>query len=352
MKGRMRMEALMWTSNHKLELCEWEEPQIVAPDEVKIRIEMTGICGTDLAVITGKEEGVSGIIRGHEAVGTVVGIGKNVDRVKVGDRVVIDPNLSCNECYFCLKEQPHLCVGPDGNGMPIAGLNQNGTFTFFYTTAQTFAHPLPDHMSWETGVLIEPLACVLHNFKEAKVSADDKVLILGSGPMGLLSQIVSKSRAALTVATEVNPYRLAFAREISDFAWTPSQLNQANVDEVCSGHKFDLIIDTVGTQLDTAEKWIERGGRIVPFGINAKYQYTFSPTKFVQNAIKIIAAGEYRYMFEEALQFAAETPELEKLVTRKVKLHQHEAAINELIGYELNSLKVVGSETVKTVFVP
>ncbi|MNP72158.1 hypothetical protein D3C76_1686530 [compost metagenome] len=57
-------------------------------------------------------------------------------------------------------------------------------------------------------------------------------------------------------------------------------------------------------------------------------------------------------MFEEALRFAAETPELEKLVTRKVKLNQHEAAINELIGYELNSLKVVGSDTVKTVFVP
>jgi threonine dehydrogenase-like Zn-dependent dehydrogenase len=145
---------------------------------------------------------------------------------------------------------------------------------------------------------------------------------------------------------------LAFAREISDFALTPSQLNQATVDEICAGHKFDVIIDTVGTQLEVAEKWIERGGRIIPFGINAKYRYTFSPTKFVQQAIKIIAAGEYRYMFEEALQFAAERPELEKLVTRKVKLNQHEAAINELIGYELNSLKVVGSDTVKTVFVP
>lgn len=86
------------------------------------------------------------------------------------------------------------------------------------------------------------------------------MLILGSGPMGLLSQIVSKSKSALTVATEINPYRLAFAREISDFALTPSQLNQATVDEICEGHKFDLIIDTVGTQLEMAEKWIERGG--------------------------------------------------------------------------------------------
>jgi len=266
--------------------------------------------------------------------------------------VVIDPNLSCEKCYFCLKEQPHLCTGIDGLGMPIAGLNQNGTFTFFYSTVQTFAHLLPEHMSWETGVLIEPLACVLHNFKEANVSAEDKVLILGSGPMGLLCQMVSKSKAALTVATEINPYRLDYAREISDFVLTPDQLDQAIVDEICSGHKFDLIIDTVGTQLDVAERWIERGGRIVPFGINANYQYTFTPTKFVQQAIKIIAAGEYRYMFEEALRFASETPELEKLVTRKIKLDQHEAAINELIGYELNSLKVVPSETVKTVFLP
>ncbi|MNO21301.1 D-arabitol-phosphate dehydrogenase [compost metagenome] len=346
------MEALVWTSSRKLELCEWEEPQIAASDQVKIRIEMTGICGTDLAVVTGKEEGVPGVIRGHEAVGTVIEIGSGVDRVKVGDRVVIDPNQSCGECYFCLKKQPHLCIGTDGKGMPIAGLNRNGTFTFFYSTAQTFAHPLPEHISWEAAVMVEPLACVLHNFKEAHVSTDDKVLILGSGPMGILSQMVSKSKAALTVATEINPYRLAFAKEISDFALTPSQLTEAAVDEICSGRRFDLIIDTVGTQLEVAEKWVERGGRIVPFGINAKYRYTFSPTKFVQHAIKIIAAGEYRYMFEEAVRFAAETPELKNLVTRKVKLNQHEAAINELIGYELNSLKEVRSETVKTVFVP
>lgn len=345
------MEALVWTSNHKLELCEWEEPQVAAPDEVKIRIEMTGVCGTDLAVVTGKEEGVPGVIRGHEAVGTVVEIGSNVDRVKVGDRVVIDPNQSCGDCYFCLKEQPHLCTGTEGSGMPIAGINRNGTFTFFYSTVQTFAHRIPDHMSWEAAVMIEPLACVLHNFNEAHVSADDKVLILGSGPMGILCQMVSRSKAALTVATEINPYRLDFAREISDFALTPSELNDATVNEICSGRKFDLIIDTVGTQLDIAEKWIERGGRIVPFGINAMYQYTFSPTKFVQNAIKIIAAGEYRYMFEEALRFAAETPDLKHLVTRKVKLNQHEAAINELLGYELNSMKAVKCETVKTVFV-
>lgn len=346
------MKALVWTSNHKLDLGEREAPQIAAPDEVKIRIEMTGICGTDLAVFSGKEEGVPGVIRGHEAVGTVVEIGGNVDRVKVGDRVVIDPNQSCGQCYFCLKKQPHLCTGTDGNGMPIAGLNKDGTFTFFYLCAQTFAHRLPDHMSWEAGVLIEPLACVLHNFNEAHISADDKVLILGSGPMGILCQMVSKSKAAITVATEINPYRYAFAREISDFVLTPSQLNEATVNEICVGHKFDLIIDTVGTQFEIAEQWIERGGRIVPFGINAKYRYTFSPTKFVQRAIKIIAAGEYRFMFEEALRCAAEMPDLKRLVTRKVKLEQHEAAINELLGYDLNSLKEVKCETLKTVFVP
>ncbi|PZD96499.1 Zn-dependent alcohol dehydrogenase [Paenibacillus sambharensis] len=346
------VESLVWTSNHRLELCETEEPQIAAPDEVKIRIEMTGICGTDLAVITGKEEGIPGIIRGHEAVGTVVAIGSAVDRVKVGDRVVIDPNQSCGECYFCRKKQPHLCTGTDGKGMPIAGLNRNGTFTFFFITVQTFAHPIPDDMSWETAVMIEPLACVLHNFHEAEISPDDKVLVLGSGPMGLLCQMVSRSKAALTAATEINPYRLAAAREISDYALTPSQLNEGIVHEICSGRKFDLIIDTVGNQLETAEQWIERGGRIVPFGINAKYQYTFSPTKFVQNAIKIIGAGEYRYMFEEALQFAAGTPDLGKLVTRKVRLNQYEAAINELLGYDLNSMGEVRGETLKTVFAP
>ncbi len=344
------MEALIWTELGRLELSEKECPSCCKPDDVKIQIELTGICGTDLAVISGKEPGLPGVIRGHEAVGTVVDIGSAVNRVQIGDRVVIDPNQSCGECRFCRKGQLHLCIGPDGQGMPIAGLNISGTFAPYFVTKESFVHTLPGDMSWEAAVLVEPLACVLHNFKEAGVTREDRVLILGSGPMGLLCQIVSRAMGCNTMATEINPYRLSCSRSLSEKVVTPEELTVETGLRPGESGKYDVVIDTVGTQMGLAEQWVERGGRIVPFGINGGYQYLLRPTHYTQNAVKIIGAGEYLNTFETALQFAANHPELVSLVTKRYPLKHYETAIHELLGYELTTGNRLPSETMKTVF--
>ncbi|MEW9698946.1 zinc-binding dehydrogenase [Paenibacillus sp. SI8] len=345
------MKALVWTDRHKLELCHMSEPVIQSAGEVKIEIKMTGICGTDLAVVTGKEEGVPGIIRGHEAVGTIIEIGEEVQRLRVGDRVVIDPNRSCGQCYYCKRSDPHLCVGLDGKGMPIAGLNAQGTFAKYVVSDEKYVHKLNDAVSWEAAVLIEPVACVLHNFHVARVTKEDAVLVLGSGPMGMLSQYVSARQAKVTIATEVNPFRLAFAQDVADMACRPDQLSEEILASLVQHGKFDVVIDTVGTQLEMAERWIDRGGRIVAFGINANYQHTIKPTAYVQQAIQLIGAGEYRYKFEEALQFVTDHPDLARFVTRKYALDAFETAIAELLGRQTDLNKGVISETLKTVFV-
>ncbi|UJF31756.1 zinc-dependent alcohol dehydrogenase [Paenibacillus hexagrammi] len=348
------MKALVWTEGRKLELCEMPEPIIVSANDVKVEIHMTGICGTDLAVITGKEEGVAGIIRGHEAVGIVVEVGDNVQQLSIGDRVVIDPNQSCGECYYCNRDNPHLCVGSDGSGMPIAGLNRQGTFARYFVCDKRFIHKLDDGMSWEAAVLIEPLACVLHNFEAARVTSEETVLVLGSGPMGMLCQYVSTHKTRVTVATEVNPYRLSRAQEIADLACSPDQLHASMLEGLTQNGKFDVVIDTVGNQLEMAERWIDRGGRMIAFGINAKYEYTCKPTKMIQNAIQLIGAGEYRYKFEEAIQFAKEHPELQGIVTKKYNLEDCDAAVGELLeSSRVTDKGVISpvSQTLKTVFV-
>ncbi|HIW32805.1 MAG TPA: alcohol dehydrogenase catalytic domain-containing protein [Candidatus Paenibacillus intestinavium] len=345
------MEALIWTSNNRLELQHMEEPAIISPWDVKIHIQLTGICGTDLAVISGKELGVYDVIRGHEAVGIVVEKGSSVTRVDIGDRVVIDPNKSCGQCRFCLRDMPHLCVAEDGRGMSISGLNVHGTFAKWFVTQEEFIHRIPDEMSWETAVMIEPLACVLHNFREAGVRPDDHVLVLGSGPMGLLCQMVARQQASFTAATELNDYRLSVASTIANVAVKPDQLDIAAVNSWLGERKFDVVIDTVGNQLETAERWIERGGRIVPFGINAQYRYTCTPTSFIQEGIKIIGAGEYRHMFHEALQQAGDMNRLDGLVTKRYKLSEYEDAIEELLSQGKSSQEE-RIETVKTVFIP
>lgn len=345
------MESLVWNECGRLELSQIEEPVCTKPNDVKVRIHMTGICGTDLAVITGKEPGVNGVIRGHEAVGTVVEVGEGVKQLAVGDRVVIDPNYSCGECKFCVKGKRHLCEGNDGQGMKIAGINVHGTFAPYFVLDESFVHKLSDSMSWEAAVLVEPLACVIHNFRVAQVSKEDRVLILGSGPMGLLCQIVSRQLGCLTVATEKNPYRLSLAKQYSHGAYTPEELQAGQAAGLVEDGKFDVVIDTVGNQMAAAEEWVERGGRIIPFGINSSYQFTITPTHYTQRAVQIIGAGEYLDTFETALKFAQENPSIAGLVTKKYQLSEYETAIHELLGYHLETREPLATESLKTVFV-
>jgi len=335
----------------RLELRELDEPTLLSPTAVKIRIEMTGICGTDLAVIAGKEEGVTHVTRGHEAVGVIVETGAAVRELAVGDRVVIDPNFSCGACEYCLRLLPHLCIGASG-AMAIAGLNVHGTFADYYVSESRYVHRLPTGMSWERGVLVEPLACVLHNFQEARLAADDAVLVLGSGPMGLLCQIVGRRLARLTIATERNPYRLEAAAQLADAACRPEELDEQTVARLTGGRGFDVVIDAVGNQLETADRFIGRGGRIVPLGISGSYHYAIAPARLIQRAVSIIGAGEYRCTFPLALRLAQQLPELDRLVTKRYGLEQHKQAMRELLGYDPATGEPVQTDTLKTVFEP
>lgn len=344
------MKCLVWTENLKLEKKEIGQPQIISPNEVKIKIRLAGICGTDLALIKTKKNGMTGIIRGHEAVGTVVGVGDAVTNIKVGSRVLIDPNQYCNRCYHCRRGETHLCTGTDGKGLPIAGLNKHGVFAEYFVCDEEFVYNLPDKMDWDTAVMVEPLACVLHHFIEAKAAPDDSVLVIGSGPMGIVSQIVAKKICRMTVATEKNEYRYNFAKNISDYVFTPEKLTPEKVSELTSNRKFDIVIDAVGNQMETAEKCVARGGKILLLGLNEDYKYTFSPAKFAGSAVKIFGCGEYHMQFEAALSFAETLTDLRKMVTKKYCLDDYEEAINELLGFNPETGEAVSGGSIKTAF--
>lgn len=346
------MKALVWSENLKIEKKEMEEPVITSSTDVKVKIHLTGICGTDLGVITGKEKGLFGIIRGHEAVGTVIETGSAVVKVAVGDRVVIDPNQYCGKCYYCRRGETHLCCGSDKNGMKIAGLNIHGTFAEYFVSDEMFIYRIPDKMDWETALMVEPLACVLHNFMEAGVRPDDSVLVIGSGPMGMLCQIVSKKLCRLTAAVEKDEFRYNFAKGIADFVFTPDKISLKKILEINSGRKFNIVIDAVGNQLEMAEKYTERGGKIILLGLNPTYTFKFLPASYSGNAVKILGCGEYHLMFETALSFASALPDLKTLVTKKYPFSEHKAAVNELIGCDLETKAALKGFSVKTALYP
>lgn len=334
------MKGLVLNKNGKMEIKEVKEPGIYSQCEVKIQIKYSGICGTDLQVLKGNLESVPDIIRGHEAVGTVIEVGANVKNVKVGDRVVIDPNQYCGKCFYCKNDQTNFCDGDDGK-LAVAGMTKDGLFAKYFVCDETFVYKIPDELSFEAAVLVEPLACVLHNIKAANIQPEDSVLIIGSGPMGSLCQMVCKKIARLTVAVERNDYRNNLSKEISNYTYYPGELTEKELRKINLGRKFDVIIDAVGNQMEMCESMIERGGRIVILGIDPTYNFKFNPTHYQENGIRIIGVGEYNLMFEKAIKCAYMLENLDKLVTKIYPIEKFEEAFEELLGSNMKSMKTV-----------
>ncbi|KQB55237.1 alcohol dehydrogenase [Pseudomonas endophytica] len=322
------MKAISLIDKQQLSLINHEPIDALTAHNIEIDIVLSGICGTDLAVLAGREEGQIGIIRGHEAVGIVLNVGKHVTTIRPGMRVVIDPNEYCANCEHCRAAKTHLCNGKKNNGLAIAGVNKHGTFAQRFITHERFVHPLPDDISWETGVLIEPIACILNNIDKASLIPGERLLILGSGPMSLVAQLILRSMGIITLTTDSNTSRIAFGRSLGLDVVHPNELAM----RLSTQEKMDAVIDTVGNQLETATHSVRRGGRIILFGFNGNYQYPLPAKHFLINAISLIAAGEYNQHFPRALNIARRLPELAKLVTHRYTLENYSHAFDELLN--------------------
>lgn len=155
------------------------------------------------------------MIIGHEASGIVRKLGKNVNNLAVGDRVAIEPGVSCRLCDFCKTGKYNLCPEMAFCATPPF----DGNLRRFYAHAADFCFKLPDHVSMEEGALLEPLSVGVHACRRAQVGLGDDVLILGAGPIGLVSLITAKEMgASRIVITDLLQSRLDVAKELgADF---------------------------------------------------------------------------------------------------------------------------------------
>ena len=328
------MKALVWKNEEGLKLVERAEPQIINSSDIKIKIIYSGICGSDLQVLKKNQQIVTDIIIGHEAVGEIVEIGKEVTEYRVGEKVIIDPNQYCCDCYYCRKGLTNFCEAE--NGLQIAGINIDGTFAEYFVCNQRYIYKIPESMSLKEAVLIEPLACVINNIRAAKIKEDDNVLVLGSGPMGALCQMVAKREARLVVATENSEYRRDVCAGFSDIILHSEELTMNKVNELTDNRKFDVIIDTVGNQMEYALTVAGKNARIVPMGMNRKYNFPLSPYVLIDKGIQLIGASEYNMLFIDTIAAARRYSELSKLITEEFSIDDYVSAFESILGSTLD----------------
>ncbi len=206
------MKAAFFSEINKVELKEVKEPIIEKPNEVKIKIKNVGICASDVLGLMGLHPTRKPpVISGHEASGIVVEVGNEVQDFKIGDRVVIEPQYGCGECYACREGKYNVCQSKKVLGT----INWSGAFAEYIIAPSSTLIRLPANMSFEMGALLEPLAVGMHAVKTAKVVKSSTAVIIGSGPIGIACMLGCICEGvAKTIMVDIQDYNLEIAKTL------------------------------------------------------------------------------------------------------------------------------------------
>ncbi|KAL1489350.1 hypothetical protein ABEB36_014263 [Hypothenemus hampei] len=266
------MEALRFTGSTKLlEYVNVPIPKVTQPNQVLIKVAFAGVCGTDLHIIAGEfplsNKGTK--ILGHEFSGTIVEIGSEVQNVKVGDRVTVDPNEGCRCCDFCHSGNPHYCqIGGIHN---TVGIHRDGGWATYTVVPTNLVQKLPDSITLEQGALAEPVSCLSHGFDMlSPVSVGSRILVIGAGIIGNLwiSVLHHHGHRKVTVS-EPNATRLNYVRKLETGfdLLTPQQLQKKR--DADPSYAFEVVIDCSGfcPAVEQGLSLLTKGGKLCCFGI-------------------------------------------------------------------------------------
>ncbi|MFE7558410.1 zinc-binding dehydrogenase [Kitasatospora sp. NPDC057500] len=290
-----------------------------APDEVLVKVAATGICGTDRAILLGEFPARRGVVLGHEAVGAVAAAGAGVGSVAPGDRVVINPTYHCDRCRPCRRGMPAHCGAKAGREV---GVDRDGTMADYAVVPERFVHRLPASVSYRRGALVEPLACVLNNLAAAGPRWDDRVLVVGAGPIGALCALVLARRGARVTLAERDPGRVDLARLL-----LPRTVRVLTEQEAAGAVRPDVVVDTTGALPGGLLGAAAPGGTVVVMGEKEAGVATVPLRALVAGGIRLVGAGPYRPAdFALAVDLARELP-LEDLVTHVLPLERYAEAL-------------------------
>jgi len=258
------MRAAMYYNNRDIRLEEIPVPKI-GPDELLVKVIASGICGSDVMEWYRMKKAPR--VLGHEMTGEVVEAGNRVDRYKVGDRVFVSHHVPCNTCQYCLSGFHTLCDTLRTTNFDPGGFAEYLRVPKINVDRGVFI--LPDEVSFEDGVFIEPLACVLRGQRLAKLRPGQSVFVIGSGISGVLHiALAHASGAKWVVASDISDYRLKAAKQFgADETILAKNVNPGLIREINKGRLADLVIVCAGTisAYVQALQCVDRGGVVLCF---------------------------------------------------------------------------------------
>ncbi len=310
-----------------------ERPKPVLNDgEILVKMKASGICGTDLMEWYRIKKAPR--VLGHEMVGDIVE--SKSSNFSAGQRVFVSHHVPCNECKYCREGNQTACETLHKGNYEPGGFSEYVRVPKVNVEKGTYV--LPDKVSYEEGVMIEPLACAVRAQRVIGVKEGQTVLVLGSGVSGLLNIAVAKLKGARVIATDINEYRLGKAKEFgADEAVDARKLTDTKADRV-------MVCTGAMQAFEQAFRSIERKGTVMFFAIPDR-DITMPTTDFWRNELSFVSSyGAAPADLEESLQMISSGKvNVKGMVTDRFPLSQIQKGF-DVAGKAQESLKVVITE--------
>ncbi|UUZ79763.1 NAD(P)-dependent alcohol dehydrogenase [Paenibacillus sp. P26] len=321
-------------------------PQLRA-DEVLIKVMAVGVCGSDVHYY---EHGRIGryvvekpIILGHECAGIVATVGSAVSRFREGDRVAVEPGVTCGRCSACKEGRYNLC--PDVQFLATPPVN--GAFVQYMAIREDMVFAIPDHLSFEEATLNEPFSVGIHAARRSRLQPGSTVAIMGMGPVGLMAVAAAKSFGASRIfVSDLEDVRLEAAVRMG----ATEAINIRHADPVerikrlTDGLGVDTAWETAGNPkaLQSALYSVRRGGKLAIVGPPPQDEIPLNVPFIADNEIDIYGIFRYANTYPSGIEFLASgTIDVRSLITDRYPLDRTQDAMERAIHNKSGSLKVM-----------
>lgn len=308
------MEAIRFPARNEVAFGTLPDP-VAGAGEVVVEVKASGICHTDYEVLKANYgTGAFPVVPGHEYAGVVAEVGPDVSDIRVGDRVVVDPNIECGQCRACKKGWAHLC-----ETLGAYGVTTNGGFAQFSVVKASAVHAIGD-LDFGTAALAEPMGCVLNGVNSVHHATMETALIFGAGPMGLLFANALRLRGTPDITfADIDESRLELATSLG-FAAVPADSSELERFRQAS----DLVVEATWVQqvAGVLIDYIANGGKGLFFGVcPSDARIEVSPFEIFRRQITLAGTHSLNHNIPEALAVIAGcSKDITRIVSHRLSL--------------------------------
>ncbi|MEM2888167.1 MAG: galactitol-1-phosphate 5-dehydrogenase [Candidatus Bathyarchaeia archaeon] len=336
------MKAAVWYGGKDIRIEDVPKPKI-KDDEVLVKVRAVGICGSELHAFEGvSQRRTPPLVMGHEFSGEIVELGKNVNNLKIGEKVTVDPLKRCGTCTPCVRGQGSVC-----RNVKLLGLHTSGAFAEYVAVPALNCYVLPENVSFEEGAMAEPLAVGIRAVNSTDVRLGDTTVVIGAGIIGTMTLKAAKAAGAgLLIVSDVVDYRLDYSKKLGADITINSKTDDpvTKVMELTNGSGADVVFEAVGLEATVQQglRMLGIGGKLTIIGMLSK-NMNLDVLSIVTRELQI--RGSYAYAqddFRRALNYLRNRKiDVKSLITNIMPLEKVKDGFEMLSEKRGNILKII-----------